>query len=422
MKRLLNFLLILLLPSLTHACLWLEGTTIDGEHKTFEDKTISSLFLKSSQHASPQKNFKQRFYREDNQTVEYLALQAIMQGDYDQGIEKLLQIEDENQNLYATASNLGTAYELKGDNVSAIKWIKEGINRDASSHYGTEWLHLLILETKLQLENNSTLLKNSHIISLPNHFNDTTTIKIKDKNYTIKEVRNTLLYQLQERLIFVKPKDKVVADLLYTFAKIEEQTTVLEEAEHLLKMAIEYGFDNQLDIQSIYCNLNESMSSLRRKVAFTGFLLFFGFITLIIFLGRLLRKWKKKKLQKKQLSPLSFALSINLYLLLFTMLSLPIYASIQKGTPNVLLFYLLLIPSYLLAIYFAVKDMQERYKIIDQKKSRLYSIVIYIGFIVFLYFKFLQNENSDIRAYFIVHTLLTIGILYFLRWRMKKYE
>jgi len=162
MKKLFKLLLVLLIPSITQACLWLEGTTIDGEHKTFEDKTISSLFLKSSQHTTPQKNFKQRFYRENNQTIEYLALQAIMQGNYDQGIEKLLQMEDENQNLYATASNLGTAYELKGDNVSAIKWIKEGINRDAFSHYGTEWLHLLILETKLQLESNSTLLKNNH--------------------------------------------------------------------------------------------------------------------------------------------------------------------------------------------------------------------------------------------------------------------
>ena len=80
MKQLIKLLLILLIPSLTQACLWLEGTTIDGSYTHFNDKTISSMFLKMSQNTTPQKNFYHKFYRENNQTIEYKALYKIMIG------------------------------------------------------------------------------------------------------------------------------------------------------------------------------------------------------------------------------------------------------------------------------------------------------------------------------------------------------
>jgi len=416
MKKL---LIILLIPLLTQACLWLEGTTIDGSHKQFADEIVSSMFLKISQETTAQKNFEDKFHREENQTEEYLALQNIMNGQYDQGVERLLKIEQKHQNLYSTASNLGTAYELKGDIPLAIQWIAEGIKRDANSHYGTEWLHLLILETKLELKNNPTLLKNNHIINLPKKFNETTLISIKGKNYSLKSIRNALFYQLKERLIFVKPKDEVVADLLYTFAKIEEQTTVVEEADKLLMMAKEYGFDNQKEIDAIYKSINKSISNLRQKAAFLSFLTFLGFILLVIIVVKLIKKGQKEKLQTKEISPLSFALSINVYLLLFTILSLPIYAFLQKGTANMLLFYLLLIPSYLLAIYFGIKDIQKRYTIDDAKKSIGTTVVIYIGVILFIYFQFLRGGQSEITIYFMTHMLLAVGIFYFLKWRIS---
>ena len=115
MKKLIKLLLILIFPSLTQACLWLEGTTIDGNYKTFEDRRISSIFLEMSQYKTAQQNFQDKFYRESNQTIEYMALYQIMNGEYKQAIKKLLEIEKESPNLYSTASNLGTAYELQGN-------------------------------------------------------------------------------------------------------------------------------------------------------------------------------------------------------------------------------------------------------------------------------------------------------------------
>ncbi len=59
--------------------------------------------------------------------------------------------EKKRPGRYQTAANLGTAYELTGNLVQARRWIKEGIARDPSSHEGTEWLHLRILDARLAL-------------------------------------------------------------------------------------------------------------------------------------------------------------------------------------------------------------------------------------------------------------------------------
>ena len=418
MNKLLKlFFVIFLFPSLTQACLWLEGTTIDGDYITFKDRSTSSIFLESSQHTTPKENFKRRFYRDDNQTLEYVALKNIMESNYKEGIEQLLSIEKRTPHIYATASNLGTAYELEGNNPLAIEWIKEGIKRNAESHGGTEWLHVLILETKLELENNATLLKNKHLIDLPARFEETTLVSIKGKSYSVKSIRDALFYQLKERLIFVKPKDEVVADLLYTFAKIEEQTTVVEEAEYLIDMAIEYGFDNQNEIISIKGHIHASKTSHALDV--TLFVL--GALLSLLLLNLFIKK-KRKNLIKKPLSPFFFALSVNTHILLFTILFVPLYSIVQTYLHHITVLYLLLIPFYLTAIYLALQGFKERHIIINPKKSILYTILLYIGFIFFLYFKFLEGGHSDIAditAYFIAHSLLALGIFYFLRWRMR---
>ena len=418
MKKTIKLLLILLLlPSLSQACLWLEGTTIEGEHKTFEDKTISSVFLKSSQHTSQYENFQQKFYRENNQTQEYMALYNIMKGNYNKGIEELLNIENQTPNLYATASNLGTAYELNGDIASAIQWIKEGIKRDSSSHYGTEWLHLLILKTKLKLENNTSILEQTHMIPLPNHFTETTNIKINEKSYTISDIRTALFYQLRERLIFVKPKDKVVADLLYTFAKIEEQTTIVEESKILLSMAIEYGFNNHHNIASLTSTVMETQISYTIKIILYGL----GALLLLFILNVLIRKKQKNQI-KKSLSPLSFSLSVNAHILLFSILFVPIYASVDSYFNHSLVLYLLLIPFYLIAIYFAFQGFETRNIITNPKKSILYTLLLYIGFILLIYFNFLQYGGSNITYYFTAHTLFALGIFYILKWKLQEKE
>lgn len=175
---------------------------------------------------------------------EKAAVQAILSGEVAAAITQLQKIEQESPGKYSTAANLGTAYELAGDNRNALKWIQEGIRRNAGAHDGTEWLHVLILETKLRLEAAPDFLKSHRIIPLPNKFTGKTKIDIGGAERSINEIMWAIGHQLSERVIFVKAPDPIVADLLFTLGLCEAHTSVVENARKPLEKSREYGFQD----------------------------------------------------------------------------------------------------------------------------------------------------------------------------------
>ena len=126
-----------------------------------------------------------------------------------------------------------------------MKWIKKGIQINSDSHEGTEWLHQLILETKIKLEKQPNYLNNYRMIKLPNTINESTIIDISGTKHAVVAVEKAILYQLEERLLFVKPTDVIVADLLYIYSKIQTSSTPYEPAKALVALALEYGFHDK---------------------------------------------------------------------------------------------------------------------------------------------------------------------------------
>jgi len=245
-----KILFILLLPIYTFACIWINGTTLDGdyEYQHMIQKRFQASFLET-----PQNQLKYYYRSEEYKKLEGIqkqevdAVKLLLEGNTSQAIEMLKDVESQSSH-YSVASNLGTAYELNGDNDNALVWIREGIKRDPTSHYGTEWLHALILKIKITQEHNASYLKTNRIIPLSESFlKEQTTINIDGKEYTFQEVAKALDYQLQERIVFVKPKNVIVADLLYTYAIITAHQSTLEEALYLLELSKQYGFaDSEL--------------------------------------------------------------------------------------------------------------------------------------------------------------------------------
>jgi len=244
--KLKKIVLIISLPIYAMACIWIDGTTIHGTH---EYQKATQMMFQASLNETPKDKLKY-YYRSDEykklqgiQKQEVDAVKLLLEGNTTQAIEILKEVEAQSSH-YSVASNLGTAYELNGDNKNALIWIREGIKRNPESHYGTEWLHALILQAKITLENNASYLKTNRIISLSSDFKNNRTITIDGKKYTLQEITKALNYQLQERMVFIKPKNIVVADLLYSYAIITAHQSTLEEALYLLKLSHEYGFAN----------------------------------------------------------------------------------------------------------------------------------------------------------------------------------
>lgn len=159
---------------------------------------------------------------------------------------KLLQfVENKYPGRFETASNIGTAYELLGQNEDALKWIREGLKRNPNDHFGTEWLHVHILNAKLgklpqQVRGRSILNLDFGNDTMPNRPR-----QLPDGNdgkpVSLYAMGAALRYQLTERIWFVPAPDKMIAGMLLDWANLELLAGSVESADVLYEAAIRYG-------------------------------------------------------------------------------------------------------------------------------------------------------------------------------------
>lgn len=179
-------------------------------------------------------------------SIEYYsdyAATLIYLGHYEQAKEIYLEIETLAPNLYSTASNLGTAYELLSINDSAHYWIKKGMELNPDSHGGSEWIHLKILEYKLS---GATTVDHS-ILDL-DFGQDTLPENIH--KYDLDSLSRDIWYQLSERTIFVKPEDPIVGSIFNDYANIISirfrKRNMFRRIINFYEAAETYGFSTPL--------------------------------------------------------------------------------------------------------------------------------------------------------------------------------
>jgi tetratricopeptide (TPR) repeat protein len=147
-----------------------------------------------------------------------LAVARILFGRVDEAIVLLKDLEKREPGSAATAANLGTAFELSGKDQAALQWIREGIRRDPQEHFGSEWVHVRILEAKLALKSDPQWLDKRNVLGLsfgdaPRPANPGEAEDHLGKKYSLAKTSRAVSYQLFERTLLVKPKDRLVADL-----------------------------------------------------------------------------------------------------------------------------------------------------------------------------------------------------------------
>lgn len=164
---------------------------------------------------------------------------------YQEAIKLYLSIEQIKPNKYSTASNIGTAYELIGDNKNALKWIKKSIQINSNSHLGSEWIHVKILEAKIKGDSfiNSQFLINTV-------FKNGTVPESDLTSKELEELAYQLYFQLEERKTFVKPKDKIVAYLSFELGNIDFIQGYSSASYKNYMTAKKYGFtDSIIDVR-----------------------------------------------------------------------------------------------------------------------------------------------------------------------------
>jgi tetratricopeptide (TPR) repeat protein len=160
---------------------------------------------------------------------------------YDDAVKLYLQIEKLQANRYSTASNIGTAYELLGQNEKALKWIRKSVEIDPTSHKNSEWIHAKILEAKIKGEQFYTTS-----FLLNTDFGSDKLPKSKMNKDQLQKMSEALYYQLNERVSFVQPKEKIVAQLLFDLGNIAFLLGNYQDALGDYEQAEKYGFEGTL--------------------------------------------------------------------------------------------------------------------------------------------------------------------------------
>ena len=178
----------------------------------------------------------------DFNNLNQLAVSSIRLGRPKPAIRLLLALERRWPGHYETATNLGTALELAGADEVALRWIREGMRRNADSHDGSEWLHARILEAKVAGPIGRSILGLDFGFAptpqLPHELpagNDGKPLPTPDL------LARHLLVQLAERVQFVPPRDPVVAALFFDWGNVEFASGSLQYADLAYEFAQRYG-------------------------------------------------------------------------------------------------------------------------------------------------------------------------------------
>lgn len=227
--------------------------------------------------------------------VDYLnekGIVYIISKDYQKAIDLYLKIEKENPNQYSTASNLGTAYELIGDNKNALKWIERALELNPDSHQKSEWIHINILKYKLGQFN----LSSKNLIHTDFGTEDFPKTNLSKQD--LEQLLTQMYFQLNERRSFVGPKDEIVAQLLFDYGNALLLNDKYPEAKEVYEMALKYGFYSPLineRLKHVEVDSSENSFSVVEIIKKNWDALAIAFFTIIIFGFVLKRKNARQK-------------------------------------------------------------------------------------------------------------------------------
>lgn len=183
-------------------------------------------------------------YYKTTKNLNYLSDKGyvlIVLGKYQEAIDLYKRIEAIQPDRYSTSSNIGTAYELIGNNSEALKWIEKALRLNPNSHHSSEWIHANILKAKIKGEK---FYNSDYILDV--NFGNETIPSTKLSKRELQHLRQSLYYQLNERVSFVEPKEKIIAELIFELGNIAYLLGDKDEANDDYKLAEKYGYEGHL--------------------------------------------------------------------------------------------------------------------------------------------------------------------------------
>jgi len=252
MKRMIRFgfLVLGLVPVCALACIQRYGTSVDGEYVRSIGRRAILYYMTNAPSTDWKRDEEALRPWATATNASYQALSdysacLLHLGRTREAIEILEPLVARFGGEYEINANLGTAYELDGQLEKALHFISRGIEINEGSHMGTEWLHVKILEAKIELAKNPDWLKTHSVLGYS--FGDADVpvlplaLKGDSKEHKARDLSEAIMYQLHERLQFVRPPDATVHDLLFDLGNVVAVNDVVENAIPIYEFALRVG-------------------------------------------------------------------------------------------------------------------------------------------------------------------------------------
>ena len=169
------------------------------------------------------------------QLSDYAVLELRI-GDKKNGVAILEKLYAQHPDEYNIIANLGTAYEITGNDQKALELLKKAVAINPISHSGSEWIHVNILEQKLGAKQYDKII-NLGIKDFSQW--------VIDKSYVFPRPADSLkvqiAYQLHERIGFIPAPDSVIGRLVLDFADIVAKTEARDSATAFYDYAVVYS-------------------------------------------------------------------------------------------------------------------------------------------------------------------------------------
>lgn len=266
MKKVLFLFALIFNVSASHACLN-HYYSIDKDGHFHDAEDLRRAFNTNFNTQRLEKKLKElQLKLETNKDYKLLSDYAVLllkSGKTAVALDILEQLSLKHPDDYQIAANLGTAYELSGNNEKALEYIKRGIELNPDSHGGSEWVHVKLLEVKLKLAENPSYLDSMTVLNLSNGQ------KMSGK------VRDQLMIQIRERFPFCKGPDPIMASLLIDLGDCYANQKSIEFAKAAYEIAKHYysakdtivdaKINKMKDILLSYAGLRVNRQELRRE-------------------------------------------------------------------------------------------------------------------------------------------------------------
>lgn len=214
-----------------------------------------------------------------------IAVLYMKAGYYNQSIILLQLLLAKYPEDYIVLANIGTANELIGDNLKALEYLQKALSIDSTSHQGTEYVHVEILKAKIGLEKSEHFLDNRKII---------------ETDLVSMQLGLDIRYQLIERAYFIKPINKMMAQLflesILAFASDKEGLT---DAIELCELVILYDDTKKAEIELLRTKLeDERILYFLDRIVLP--IIYFVVLILVVLIGVSLIKKRNKRLARQK--------------------------------------------------------------------------------------------------------------------------